>query len=462
MDKVMVPAREVPVLCEADVVVAGGGVGGVCAAVAAARAGAQVTVIERNAYAGGVATAALMCSITNQLVTHSGEQVTFGLAVELLDRLVSEGGAMPWYGRSGQPQIPNDPEALKRVLAQMLAEAGVSSLYCSFVSQPLLQGDSVEAVVCESQAGPFAARASQFVDATGDLSLLAAAGGPCDMAPGNCTLLFRMAGVDFDAIIDWMEAHPDSYSPDKDIPTSLQDTVRNWREFGVLHLPHYAGRGIELIEQALQSGALPDTHGLHIRDLWALGLYGSRAVPGVVLVNSNACNGVEFDVEARSRCEEEGRFAAKVVADFLRAHFPGFADAFLLDTAAELGIRHARRLRGKCTLTRENHRTGRRFPDSVGRTTGVDRTGEHPTRYACGGEVPFGCLVADRPGNVVCGSGKSASTDPVGLLRGQVGCMVVGQAAGAAAGLAALHGVPVRDLDTEDLRRHLAAQGVEC
>ena len=145
--------------------------GRVCAAVAAARAEAKTVLVERDAFPRGVATAGLMCSVTNYLVTRSGEMVVGGLVEEFLERLVAEGGAMPEYARPGQPQIPNDPEAAKRVLIRLLSDAGVTALYGSFVSQVTAHGGQVEAIVCEVKGGPFAVAGNQFVDASGDLDL---------------------------------------------------------------------------------------------------------------------------------------------------------------------------------------------------------------------------------------------------------------------------------------------------
>lgn len=460
MNTLVAPAREVPILDEVDVVVAGAGVGGFCAGVAAARAGASAIVIERNAFPGGVATAGLMCSITNHFVTRDGAQITHGLAEEFINRLVAEGGAMPRWPRAGQPQIPNDPEVVKRVMISMLREAGVKTLYGAFVAQVVRDGERVSAVVCEGKGGPFAIRAGQFVDATGDLDLVALAGGPYVTEGGHSTLLFRMANVDLDAAINWFERHPESYSERDDIPTSLQDTIANWREFGVFHLPHGAGGHISVVREAIEGGELPENYGRHARDLWQMGMYACGANRNVVLVNSCTFAGDEFDIARKSQCEEEGRLVAKVMADFLVRRFPGFANAYLLETATEIGTRLTRRLCGRHTLTSEEYRTGRHFPDVIGHTTEIDRTLTPPARYAQAGEIPFGCLVADAPANVICGSGKSAATEPRGLLRGQAPCMVIGEAAGAAAALAAREGVPVSELDVRLLQAHLVSQGV--
>ena len=105
-----VPQKEVPVLLECDVLVVGAGVSGFAAAVSASRAGANVVLAEKNHFPGGVATSGLMCSISNYFCTRNGTQITTGLPIEFLDRLVREGGTMADYLRPTQPQIPNDPE----------------------------------------------------------------------------------------------------------------------------------------------------------------------------------------------------------------------------------------------------------------------------------------------------------------------------------------------------------------
>lgn len=461
MDTLTLPARPVPVIHEADVLVAGAGWGGVCAALAAARAGARTVLVERNAYPGGVATAGLMCSMTNHLVTRDGAQIARGLPTELMDRVVAAGGALPDYARAGQPQIPYDPEVLKHVFITALADAGVTTVYGSFLADAAVDDARVAAVVLACKGGPVAIRAAQWVDATGDLDLFRLGGGPCDAVGGFSTLLFRMAGVDLDAVIDWLEAHPDSYSPERDIPTSLADTIRNWRTYGVFHLPHYAGRQLAVIRDALAAGRLAADFGRHTHDLWAMGMFASRATPGTVLINSCAFMGDDLDVLRKSECEAEGRLAAQMLADFLVREFPGFARASLLDTGAEIGTRFTHRMRGLHLLTVEEYRRGTRFPDVVGRTTEIDRMLTPPARYAQAGEIPLRCLVAAAPANVICGSGKSASTEPCGLLRGQVGCAVVGQAAGVAAALAARDGWDIQDVAIATLQDTLQAQGVD-
>jgi len=87
---------------------------------------ADVVLAEKNHFPGGVATSGLMCSISNYFVTRDGTQITTGLPIEFIDRLVSEGGTMADYLRPTQPQIPNNPEVVKRVMIEMLRESKVN------------------------------------------------------------------------------------------------------------------------------------------------------------------------------------------------------------------------------------------------------------------------------------------------------------------------------------------------
>ena len=332
---------------------------------------------------------------------------------------------MPDYARPGQPQIPNDPETFKRLMITKLRAAGVTSPYSSLHTHTVIDGDRIEAVVCEARGGPFAIEAANLVD----------------------------------AIIDWYEAHPDSYSETSDIPTSLADTIQNWRRYGVFHLPHYAGKGNAIIEDALAKGTLSDSFGRHTTDLFALGMFACRGNHGTVLINSCAFKGDEHDIVRKSECEEEGRLVSKQLADFLVRHFPGFEQAYIVDSAAEIGIRYSRWLEGKHTLTKADYSSGKHFPDVIGRTTEIDRS-PPPGRFHQAGEIPLSCLIADAPSNAICGSGKSASTDPCGLLRGQVGCMVVGEAAGTAGAVATGEKRPVTTVSIETLQSALKAHGV--
>ena len=453
-----VPQKEVPILLDCDVLAVGAGVSGFAAAVSASRAGADVVLAEKNHFPGGVATSGLMCSISNYFVTRNGSQVTTGLPIEFIDRLVREGGTMADYLRPTQPQIPNNPEVVKRVMIEMLREAGVRTLYGSLLVDIIMDGDTVQACVFQARDQSFAVTARQFVDASGDLAVIRRAGGPYKEKDDGTTLLNRMANVDIDKIIDWFEQHPESYSPQRDIPTSLEDTIKNWREYGVFHLPHGGGNAIGVVKEALENDDYPDHFGKHATNIACFGLFSARCNRGTVLINSNWFHGDSYDVIAESEREEAGRLLAKAQAEFLVEHFPGFENAYLLETATEIGHRISRTFVGKSTLSADDFKDGKRLPDVVGLVGEVDRRTKPYGLLEKAGNIPLSMLIGDQPPNAIVGSAKNPSTEVPGMVRGQAGCLVVGRAAGVAAAEAVKQGVPVNAVDVGKVQDELRRQ----
>ena len=453
-----VTQKEVPILLDCDVLVVGAGLGGFAAAVSASRAGLSVVLAEKNHFPGGVATSGLMCSMRNDLVTRDGTQVTTGLPIEFIDRLVSERGAMGEYLRPTQPHIPNDPEVVKRVMIEMLRESNVRTLYGSLLCDVVVDGATVKGCIFRARDQSFAVTARQFVDASGDLCVIRRAGGRYEEKDDESTLMNRMANVDIDKTIDWFERNPDSYSPERDVPTSLQDTIRNWREYGVFHLPHGGGEVISVVKKALENGDYLDHFGKHARNMACFGLFAARCNRGTVLINSNWFYGDSYDVIAVSEWEEEGRLLAKAQAEFLIDHFPGFENAYLLETATEIGHRISRTFIGKSTLSADDFNDGKKFPDVVGLVTEVDRRAKPYGRLEKAGHIPLSILIGDKPRNVIVGSAKNPSTEVPGQLRLQVSCLVIGRAAGIAAAEAVKQCVPVNAVDVGKVQDELRRQ----
>ncbi len=454
------PARQIPVLLDCDVLVVGAGTSGFAAAVSAARAGVNTVLVERNHFPGGVATSGLMCSISNYFVTRDGTQVTTGLPVEFIDRLVAGDGAMKDYLRPTQPQIPNEPEVVKRVMITMLRESNVRTLYGSVLCDILMDGEIIKAGVFQARDQTFAVTAKQFVDASGDLAVIRRAGGEYKQKNDASTLLNRMAHVNIDKIIDWFEDNPDSYSPEQDIPTSLEDTIRNWREYGVFHLPHGGGKNIRVVREALENGVYPEQFGKHVRDIAVFGLFATRCNRGTVLINSNWCFGDCYDVIAESEREEESRLLAEMQAEFLIKHFPGFENAYLVETACEIGHRISRTFIGKSTLSINDFLDGKTFPDVVGLVTEVDRRTKPFGLLKKAGNIPLSIMIGDKPLNAIVGSARNPDTERPGMIRGQAGCLVLGRGAGVAAAEAVKQDVPVNAVDVQKVQNELRRQNV--
>ena len=175
-----------------DVVVIGGGPGGVCAAVGAAREGASVLLVERYGFLGGMATAGLV----NPFMPYKIEEKKLTSAVfnELLDRLEARGA----LAHGGQTF---DDEAMKWVLDEMMRDHGVDLLFHSTCTGVDMEGHSIAAVQTVGKSGRMDLQGSIYVDTTGDGDLAALACAPVEIGraqDGLCqpmTLCFRIGGV---------------------------------------------------------------------------------------------------------------------------------------------------------------------------------------------------------------------------------------------------------------------------
>ena len=167
------PSRRVTVVKEVDVVVAGGGLAGVCAAAAAARAGARTLLVERNVFAGGNATAGLERSVCNYFHDTKHELVVGGCPLEFIERLVALGAASKnWSGNRGH--IVFDVELGKLALDQMLEDAEVDVLYDTLAADAIVEGDRLRGIIVQNRSGRQAILAGCVVDATGDADVAAA------------------------------------------------------------------------------------------------------------------------------------------------------------------------------------------------------------------------------------------------------------------------------------------------
>ncbi len=190
------PARELPVHLETDVLVVGGGPAGCAAATAAARLGADVTLVERYGHLGGLATGGLVFWI-DRMTDWEGRQMVAGYAVEIFDRLPADavfGPAPALWGSSDREAVAYwkprqkafretvtwsptvDPEWLKLVSLELLEEAGARLLLHSWAVQAIVEDGAARGVVFESKQGRRAILAKVVIDATGDLDVCALAG----------------------------------------------------------------------------------------------------------------------------------------------------------------------------------------------------------------------------------------------------------------------------------------------
>lgn len=443
------PARSVPVVDEVDVCVIGGGCTGVCAAVAAARLGARVALIERNGFFGGVATAGLV-NIWHSLLDSTGEQTIIrGLTQEIIDRLAQQGGVnfrdpRVWYG-----SFHLNTEMLKLILDAMVVEAGVHPFLHAWCCGALQEADTPIAVVIEDKSGRRAVRAAVFIDASGDGDFVRRCGGatyryPQLQPPTTCAVLRGLHAV---------KAHYPAF----DLGTEF---------FNPRH------------PNALRAGAL-----------W------SDEVPGGVdetlVAGTRVFDADCSDADQLTQAEIEGRRQVGAMCEILRTHFPLDAGIPLVTLPAAIGIRETLHVRCRHQLTQDDLLRGVRFSDAIANGTypvdihHADKPGitmrfldgtqsynapGHPTeisRWLPDSEpaapfyqIPYRALVpVGVPHVLIAGRLIDADQGAFGAVRVMVNCNQMGQAAGVAAALACRDCQSVGDLDPVRLRAALVDQG---
>ena len=456
MKTIIEPEKEIPVIDEVDVLVAGGGISGVAAAIAAARSGAEVLLVERNGFLGGVATAGLMASMGNRFFADGEKLVVRGIALEMIEKLVEKGGTAAGWKSPLVPKIPFDPEIFKLLLLEMVESENIKLYLHTFVADTIKSGDELEGLILESKSGREAVLGKIMVDTTGDADVAAKAGAPFIYEPpGSSSLEFRMGNVDLQRTYEYIKKNPKGYPSDVDAPRTFEEFEKNWLKNGFFYYPHGGGRKrgsniSVLVKKAIRDEAFSTEIGI-ITGLDAFGMDG-LGWNKTVIINSNFCRINDLDVREESKAEVEARKACFYVAEFLKKHVPGFEEAFIIATAPDLGVRFTRRIIGEHTLSRQEIERCIKFYDVIG----VGSTGFPGRPY----EIPYRCIIPKVVENLLVASGKSASTQPRGLLRGMTTCIILGQAAGTAAALAAKNKEKPRNLNVRNLQASLLKQGV--
>lgn len=451
-------ARDLRVAHETDVLVVGGGIAGVMAAVAAGRTGGRTLLVERFGSLGGTGTAAMMNLF---YVPYAAAR---GLVRELFDRLIDRGGAIPGEF------VVYDPELYKVAALEMLDEAGVGLLLHTFVSDVVMEDRTLRGIVVENKSGRQAILSRVVIDASGDADVAARAGAPYvkgrerDGKMRPMTLIFRMGGVDVRRLVEYVRGHPEDFSPDP-LQCMLDLEHHMIRIFGFF----------KLVEEAKGRGELwPDCHYFRVESV----------LPdrGVLTVNATRVYGVDgTSAEDLSRAEIETRHQMIQLAHWARAHVPGFERSFILDSANTIGVRETRRIRGEYLMTEDDILAGRHYDDVVAVDANQQNPreqGGHPPDGHEGGpqdrearelvarmfvyEIPYGCLVPrEIDGLLVAGRCISVDHHADVYTRNQGSAMATGVAAGVAAALAARANVPPRAADTRAVQRELGRLGVD-
>jgi hypothetical protein len=394
------PARQIPVLAETDVLVIGGGPAGTAAAIAAARTGVETWLVERYNHPGGLWTGGLVLPL---LSTHAidkqkrWKQVIFGIGGEIWERLKKLNMSIDSFN----PVI--DPEAGKYILDEMISEAGINMLYHAWAVNSIMDGNSIRGIITESKSGRMAILAKVVIDCTGD---------------GD---VFHWSGENYST----MKYH--------------------------IGLVHRLGNTDRINPEA------PGFKKMSIGD--------PTPIPGVNWVNMRGKDDQDgIDVINLSKLQMEYR--KDIWENFEKMkQTPGYEEVFLLDTAPQIGVRMSRILDGRYKLTLEDSMTYRSFDDAIGISgawTTILYNGKRVSRDERPmWQIPYRSLLPKKTENLLVAGrcfcfeeGLVEDTRIIGT------CLVTGQGAGAAAGLAIKEGKKLKDIDTKKLKNLLLKQGV--
>jgi hypothetical protein len=451
------PPRQIPIAIEADVVVCGGGPGGFPAAIAAARHGARTVLIERYGFMGGLATAGLVAPILAHKANESETPIVEGLLKEITGRMHAIGGAPSFEETLKEWGIRFDAEALKVVIDEMCMEAGVQLMLHTYISDVVMDGDRIAAVVVENKSGRQAVTGQVFIDATGDADVAHRSGAPTTQ------------GREFDGRGEAMGSffHIAGYAPLSDERRSeLRQQIEREMVDGRFHFynPNFLNNNAHHADHTSNNMTRFGGDSAHAGDM------------------------TQAELSIRRDIWELLRY--------LRATVPEFKDAYVQQTSAQVGPRESRQVVGTYALTGDDIHRGRKFADGIARGSWwidihcplgntypvhlctvecpkgqecVYWAAEHENMrsraelYPPKGDwydIPYRSLLSTKVPNLLT-SGRCISATHEGMAGARVmgTCIAIGQAAGTAAALSVADGVTPREIDVERLRAMLQADG---
>ncbi|MBT3275541.1 MAG: FAD-dependent oxidoreductase [Spirochaetales bacterium] len=424
--------RELEIKYTTDILIAGGGPAGVAAAMAAARQGVTVRLIEAHSCLGGMGTAGMVPAFMQ--FTDGINFLAGGIGQEILTALRDADGSVPANGMGIRAEV------LKRVYDELLMDAGIPFSFHTQLVDVIGERGAVSQVICAGKTGLFAIQAKMFIDCTGDGDLAAFAGATSEKgdADGNMmpgTLCSVWSGIDWDA-------------------------VRNSK----------LGAGNSRIEDAFRDGVFT-LEDRHLPGMWRVG----EKVGGGNIGHTFEVDGT--DEESLTRAYIWGRKSLQEYENYYKNYLKGFEEMELVGTGSLAGIRETRRVIGDYILDIDDFRSLAVFDDEIGRYSypvdihiakpdkeSYDNFHKEFTTMRLGkGEsygIPYRILTPKSLANVLV-AGRCVSTDRnmQASIRVMPGCYITGQAAGVAAALAVQADTDTRGIEVHELQKRLKAMG---
>lgn len=449
MQTIPEPAREIPVIHHTDVLVVGSGPGGLAAAIAASRAGAQTTLLERYGCFGGNITQVGVEGFA--WYRHAQTVDSEGIGIEFEERAKAMRAAVP------EPQSDShalDGEAFKYVADVLVNEANITPMLHRLVVAPIVQQGIIKGVIVESKSGREAILAERVIDATGDADIATRAGARVFKTPREdmmaASVMFSMTGVDKTRFIESVKADPQTYADWAGGEWSIETSGKEDEMFSpFLRKP---------FEQAMQAGIIPDNLNT------ICGTWGAISDQGDLtylnLVHLAEVDGT--DADSLTAGEMEGRRQAMLAVAALQRFTPGCENAKLRNFGLTIGIRDTRKIDAHYNMTAQDVRQQGRFDDSIGIFPEfIDGYGILilPTtgRYF---QLPYRAMLPKGIGHlIVTGRATGGDRDSHAAVRNMMCCAVNGQGAGVAAAVSLQSQTDFAEVDIKQVQRVLLAQG---
>jgi len=421
-----------------DLIIIGGGPSGLSAAVNAGRLGLSVAIVEKNGFFGGMNVAGLSGTIGG-LYSSSDDpnedlkQIVNGFAGEFVRELKKRNGILPMVRFGNTALSPHDPLIWKEVADNMIISSKVTTYFHTWFSDVYMENDSISGIIAENKSGRFILKAERFIDASGDGDFAFKSDVECRFGDKGkiqaMTMVFRMDQVEWN-----------------DVSTYSLNEI--W----------------EILDRININGAydLPRTHPfIFPMPIGKQALMNCSAIISkdnkmLYPTNSNDLTYAEF----------EGRRLVREYERFFKDNIKGFENAYVTDTACQIGVRQSRSIKGVYTLTNQDVMQARKFPNAIARSAwpievhqgkdGVKIFNLDNDYY----EIPFEVLIPEKVDKMlVVGRCISAEHEALASARVVAQCFEEGMAAAIAMKQSLEQSMMPRFLDVNKIRKTMIDYG---